>query len=257
MRCLLIPLMAAYLAAQTRQVVVISHRGEHLRHPENTLVAFRTALELGADYYEIDIRTTSDGKLVLMHDGNVDRTTNGHGEVAKMTFAEIRALDAGVKKGSEFAETRVPTLDEAMDAAGSHGGIYLDCKSVTPQALVDAIDRHKLYERVVIYGGPEFLKGVLALRPALKAMPEARNPSVLRGLIEFLHLRVAAFGASDWNDETIAVGHEAKLDLYVDRLGPADTPEVWQDAVDRGATGIQTDKPGELVQYLRTKGYHK
>jgi glycerophosphoryl diester phosphodiesterase len=242
---------------QTASVAAISHRGEHLRHPENTLVAFRTALELGADYYEIDIRTTSDGRLVLMHDGAVDRTTDGHGEVAKMTFAEIRALDAGIKRGAEFAGTRVPTLDEAMDAAGASAGIYLDCKSVTPQALVDAIDRHKLSERVVLYGGADFLKGVMALRPALKAMPEARNPSVLKSLIESLKLRVAAFGASDWNDETIAVAREAKIDLYVDRLGPADIPEVWQDAIDRGATGIQTDKPGELVQYLRSKGHHK
>ena len=70
-------------------------------------------------------------------------------------------------------------------------------------------------------------------------------------------MRVAAFGASDWNEETIAVGRGARIDLYVDRLGPADTPAGWQDAVNLGATGIQTDRPGELVQFLRARDYHK
>lgn len=249
--------MAAALAAQTRQVAVISHRGEHLRHPENTLIAYRTALDLGADYYEIDIRTTSDGKFVLMHDGSVDRTTNGRGEVSKMTFAEIRALDAGIRKGREFEGTRVPTLDEGMDAAGKRGGVYLDCKRIAPRALVEAIERHKLSDRVVIYGGPGFLKEVMALRPGLKAMPEAHNPTVLKNLIDALRLRVAAFSAGDWNEATIRVARDAGIDIFVDRLGAADTPEWWQDAIDRGATGIQTDKPGELVKYLRARGLHK
>ena len=55
--------------AQPRQIVAISHRGEHLHHPENTLPAFQAAIDAGADYFELDVRTTSDGKLVLSHDG--------------------------------------------------------------------------------------------------------------------------------------------------------------------------------------------
>ena len=249
MRLALLAAAAGVLLAQPRQVMVISHRGEHLHHSENTLPAFRRAIEVGADFFEVDIRTTSDGKLVLMHDGTVDRTTNGHGEIAKMTFAEVRALDV---KGAQ-----VPTLDEAMDAAGPRGGVYLDCKSVAPQALVEAIERHRLSGRVVLYGRPSFLKEVLVLRPELKAMPEANNPAVLKELIDSLHLRVAAFGASDWNEPTIAVARAAKIDLYVDRLGAADRPEIWLQAVEQGATGIQTDKPAELVEFLRAKGYHK
>lgn len=61
--------------SQTPQVVAISHRGEHLRHPENTLPAFQSAIDAGADFMEVDVRTTSDGRLVLMHDGRVDRCT--------------------------------------------------------------------------------------------------------------------------------------------------------------------------------------
>ena len=63
--------------AQPRQVVAIAHRGEHLHHPENTLPAYREAIRVGADFFELDVRTTADGKLVLSHDGAVSRRTNG------------------------------------------------------------------------------------------------------------------------------------------------------------------------------------
>lgn len=250
-RRLAVALWLALAAAAQTQVAVIAHRGEHLHHPENTIPAFRAAVEMGADFIEVDVRTTKDGKLVLMHDGNVDRTTNGHGKIAEMSFAEIRALDSH--------GARVPTLDEAMDLVEpSSTGVYLDCKQVAPQALVDAIERHHLSARVVMYGGRAFLQQVLALRPALKAMPEANNATILKSLVEDLHLRVAAFGSHDFNDETIAAAKAAKVDIYVDRQGDnTDNPAVWQDAVDRGATGIQTDRPAELLAYLRRKGYHK
>src|SRR3569833_3517533 len=86
---------ASLLPAQNRLVVAISHRGEHLHHPENTMPAFEEAVRVGAEYIEADVRTTSDGKLVLKHDAQENRTPNGKGEVAKMTFDEIRALAAG------------------------------------------------------------------------------------------------------------------------------------------------------------------
>src|SRR5262245_52532475 len=110
-------------------VVVIAHRGEHLRHPENTLSAFRAAIEIGADYIEVDVRTTSDGRLVLMHDSTVDGKTDGHGEVSKMTFTQIRALDAGVRMGPEFAGTRVPTFEEALGLMQGRKGV-VEGKSV-------------------------------------------------------------------------------------------------------------------------------
>jgi len=238
------------LLPQARPVVVIAHRGEHRNHPENTVVAYRSAVELGADFFEVDVRTTRDGQLVLMHDGRVDRTTNGHGEVANLTLAEIRRLDAG-------QGTQVPTLDEALDAAGSRGGVYLDCKNVEPKLLVDAVGRHRMHGRVVVYARPDFLREVLRLAPELKIMPEAVDPQVLSGLIESLGLRVAAFDARDWNAPTIAVARKAGIGLYVDRLGAADNPEGWQAAVEAGATGIQTDHPGELVRFLRERGWYR
>src|SRR5450755_180942 len=91
-------IFAISVMAQTRQIIAISHRGEHLQRPENTLPAFLEAIRVGADFIEVDVRTTSDGKLVLSHDATVDRCTNGHGAVSAMTFEEVEALDAGTKK---------------------------------------------------------------------------------------------------------------------------------------------------------------
>src|SRR5438874_8552239 len=85
--------------AQESRVVAISHRGEHLHHPENTMPAYHAAFDAGADFIETDVRTTSDGKLAIMHDATVDRCTGGRGDVAAMTLDDIRKLDAGVKFG--------------------------------------------------------------------------------------------------------------------------------------------------------------
>src|SRR5689334_6804051 len=113
----------------TRRVVVIAHRGEHLDHPENTLPAIDAAIALGVDYVTIDVRTTADGVLVLSHDPTVDRCTDGHGAVAAMTLAQIQALDAGIRSGPEFAGTRIPTLDEALDLARGRAGLYLNVRA--------------------------------------------------------------------------------------------------------------------------------
>jgi glycerophosphoryl diester phosphodiesterase len=256
MKYFLLFIAAAGLLAQNRQVVVISHRGEHLHHPENTMPAFEEAVRAGADYFELDVRTTSDGKLVLMHDGTVDRTTNGHGEVAKMSFDEIRALDAGVKMGSQFAGTKVPTFDEALDYARGKINIYVDVKWVTPKDLVEHIDGHGMTDHVVIYSG-RISKDVQDLNPKLRIMPEARNAEFAQKLVDELHLKAMAFDANDFKPDVIAVAKKGNALIYVDRLGPADNPATWQEAIDAGADGIQTDHPEDLAKYLRDKGYKK
>jgi len=83
--------------------------------PENTLAAFRRALEVGADGVELDVHLTADGQVVVIHDATVDRTTNGHGRVADLAFATVRSLDAGVRRSEEFAGERVPLLAEVLD----------------------------------------------------------------------------------------------------------------------------------------------
>jgi len=248
------PFLSLLLASQ---IAVIAHRGEHLSHPENTLPAFQGAIDAGADFFELDVRTTSDGKLVLMHDRTVDRTTNGKGPVREMTLERIRRLDAGFKSGPQFVGTQVPTFEEALNLAHGKIGIYVDCKDIAPSDLVAALTRADMLDKVVIYGGAGFLTGVLALQPSLKIMPEADNAATLEKLLATLHPRVIAFDAGDFKDDVITIAKQAHAGIYVDRLGGADNLEHWQDAINRGATGIQTNRPGELVNYLRLHGLHK
>lgn len=96
-------------------IYVAAHRGWCEKYPENTLEAFEAAIALGVDQLETDIRVTRDGELVLIHDATVDRTTDGSGKVQEMTLQEIKALDAGVKKGEAFIGCRIPTLIEFME----------------------------------------------------------------------------------------------------------------------------------------------
>src|SRR6266568_4664962 len=191
--CLLTP-----AAGETRRVVAISHRGEHLHHPENTLPAFEEAIRLGTDFIEVDVRTTADGKLVLSHDGKVDRRTNGQGDVAKMSFDEIRKLDAGIKSGPQFAGTKVPTFDEALDLARGKIGIYVDVKQASAKDLVTHIDGHGMTDHVVIYAVLRLCKEIQALNPKLKVMPESSSVETARQIIERLHPKVVAFGARDF-----------------------------------------------------------
>ena len=93
-----------------------AHRGMNATHPENTLPAFREAVRLGAQQVEFDVQRTKDGRLVIMHDSKVNRTTDGEGRVSELTFEEIRKLDAGIKKDAKFAGTKVPTFEEAIDS---------------------------------------------------------------------------------------------------------------------------------------------
>ncbi len=94
---------------------ICAHRGENRVHPENTLSAFRAAIDMGAHMIEFDVRLTKDKKPVIMHDRSVDRTTDGKGLVSELTFEQIRKLDAGSWKSEKFKGEKVPTLSEALD----------------------------------------------------------------------------------------------------------------------------------------------
>jgi glycerophosphoryl diester phosphodiesterase len=101
--------------------LVIAHRGDSLNAPENTIEAYRRAIELGTEMIEADVNLTSDGRLVMIHDASVDRTTNGSGRVRDLTLAEVRRLDAGSWFDERFAGARVPTTEETVELARDAG----------------------------------------------------------------------------------------------------------------------------------------
>jgi glycerophosphoryl diester phosphodiesterase len=110
------------------RVDVIAHRGASAYSPENTLTAFRLAYEMGADWFELDCTLTADEQVIVIHDDTVDRTTNGEGEVAEMTLAELKRLDAGSWKDPKFAGEGLPALAESLDLAKGYIGVYIEIK---------------------------------------------------------------------------------------------------------------------------------
>jgi glycerophosphoryl diester phosphodiesterase len=107
---------------------VMAHRGNRVACPENTLAAFRQAIADGADILETDLHLTADGVFVCIHDGTVDRTTDGQGAVAEMTLAEIKELSASYGR-TEFHAERVPTLAELTAILPAEVGLALELKT--------------------------------------------------------------------------------------------------------------------------------
>ncbi len=134
-------------AQQTRNYTLIGHRGAAAETPENTLVSLKKSMDRGVDRIEIDVHMTSDGRIVLMHDRSLDRTTNGHGEIKDHTLAEIKKLDAGSWFDSSFTGETVPTLEEAIQLINGKCMLMIEVKEhsgYTPgieEAVADIIRR--------------------------------------------------------------------------------------------------------------------
>jgi glycerophosphoryl diester phosphodiesterase len=126
-------------------LLCIAHRGASAHAPENTLAAIAKAAELGADLVEVDLQASADGVLVVLHDPDLSRTTDGHGSVYAHTLAELKRLDAG---GGE----RIPTAEEVIECCRAHGlGIYFELKiGFAAAAIAALIRRHALHERVIV-----------------------------------------------------------------------------------------------------------
>ena len=133
----------------------LAHQGASSLAPENTMAAFRKAVDLGADGLELDVHLSRDGRLVVIHDEQLNRTTNGRGLVKDHTLAELRELDAGSWFSPEFAGERLPALEEVLaEFPGLH--INIDVKSGVilypgiEEAILETVRRHKMEEDILI-----------------------------------------------------------------------------------------------------------
>jgi glycerophosphoryl diester phosphodiesterase len=126
-----------------QQPLIIAHRGYRAKYPENTLCAFKAALDAGAAMIELDVSLSYDRKLVVIHDATLQRTTNGHGPVAGLTLRELKQLDAGSWFHSNFAGERLPELIEVLELVDGRALINIEIKSraYEPNHPLDAIER--------------------------------------------------------------------------------------------------------------------
>lgn len=157
--------------AQRYPVAVIAHRGFSKVAPENTLSAFKAAIDADADVIELDVHRTRDGQVVVIHDSSVNRTTNGQGDVADLTLGQIKQLDAGGWFSPAFQGERVPTLDEALSLIKGRANVMIEVKSKAsdlPRLIHQSIERFQMRQEVFVssfYQGP--LSGMQSLVPNL------------------------------------------------------------------------------------------
>lgn len=133
--------------------VVVAHRGASAIAPENTLVAIREAVRLGAPAVEFDVRESSDGVLVVIHDRTLARTTNGKGQVQKRSAADLRRLDAGGWFSRDFAGAGIPSLMEALNASAPDTIAAVEVKTASPvmDKVRDAITATGSLDRVILF----------------------------------------------------------------------------------------------------------
>lgn len=140
----------------SKKTAVFAHRGARQVAPENTLPAFERALAMGVAGIEFDVHRSADGRLVVIHDFSVDKTTNGRGLVAQMSSTELRQLDAGSHFSAAFAGAQIPFLEEVLDLVGDRCRLNIEIKSMDPYAndasgdVAAVIRDRNLYEQVIV-----------------------------------------------------------------------------------------------------------
>lgn len=162
--------------------IVIAHRGDKTHAPENTLAAFKKAAENGADAIEFDVKLTADGRVIVLHDPTVNRTTNGTGRISQLPFAAVRNLDAGGWFSESFRGERIPTLDDVFETVGNQLYINVELTNyATPgdnlvPKVVDLVKKYGLQNRILFSSFyarnlkitksllPESLRGLLCMR---------------------------------------------------------------------------------------------
>lgn len=260
-----------------KNIWVAAHRGWCSRYPENTMLAFRAAVEAGVDQLETDVRVTKDGELVLIHDATVDRTTNGTGRVCDKTLAELLALDAGSYKGEEFQGTRIPTLREFMEYIKTLPLMTLDIElkeypSDWPDGtaydvcdrVLAMIDAYGFTDRVVIntFSGRlhEYIQDKYGNKYRQHVYyPLSRQGTVTRDPYGYGYcacmFRTTGDGPNMASKEDFAAMTARGVEPWAGAcVKDAETVDM---AIERGATLITCNNPDVVLSLLRERGYHK
>ncbi len=239
-------------------VLVCAHRGARVHAPENTIPAIEQAFEMGAFAVEMDVRDTADGEYVLMHDDTVDRTTNGTGEVSEMTLAQIKALTVAHTR-PEYDGLQVPTFAEALAVADSYGGqVDIDMKTGEPEGAIQVVVDMGLEDICFVYSSNmDKLDRVRSVSTEVRIMPATSSVDETQAIIDHFdpdpeHIEISSGGLTPGNVNLIkSVGAV----VFMDALGVRDALYVlgvdwgWKNMMETGVEIMQTDMPGQLVEY--------
>jgi glycerophosphoryl diester phosphodiesterase len=231
---------------------IFAHRGASAHAPENTLAAFELAIRQEADAFELDAKLSADGQVVVIHDQTVDRTTDGHGEVRKMTLAALKELNAGSYYDVAYQNERIPTLEEVFIEFGRKTLINVELTNYAtpaddlPARVVDLVKKHKLEKHILFSSfNPRALRMTHRLLPevpkGMLSLP-GRSGWLTRSWIgrlvvpyEALHPELSDVGAG-----LVAKVHQKGCRIHV---WTVNRPEDMQRLFKLGVDGIFTDDP--------------
>lgn len=248
------------------EISIIAHRGSNKKAPQNSLPAFRQAIEDGADGFETDVHLSKDGVPVICHNYTVDGTSDSTGAIASFTLAELKKLDFGSCFSEDFKNTPLPTLDEFLDLAAPSGAkiinLELKCPKEGMKPLVrktlEAVKAHGVLDRVIISSfSPAILKICKETEPRVKTafLYPTNKPSICRPVFLnpfFIVKRVKADYIhpmyTNVTPGVVALAH--KLGVKVNVWTVNDRATVRR-LIACHADGIITDCPDKVREYAR------
>ncbi|HNS31989.1 MAG TPA: glycerophosphodiester phosphodiesterase family protein [bacterium] len=232
-----------------KNILTVAHRGFSGRYPENTLLSFEKAVQMGVDFIELDVRETMDGKPVVIHDASTERTTGKTGNVNEMTCDEIKKLDAGEFKGYE--NVRIPFLEDVFDAMRGRTRILIEIKDASPSRILSLVKEFKMKEDVIIGSFKmEYLKEVRIISPqsatALISSTFPENPGVLLEcgipILDINHKRMNKEIACNFLAGGISLG-----------VWTVDDEKEMEPLIDSGILFLTTNRPDVLHGLLGRK----
>lgn len=234
--------------------MVIAHRGASSYAPENTLAAFDLALQMGVRQIELDVHSSRDGHIVVIHDDTVDRTTNGSGPVASQTLAALRQLDAGAWFGATFAGERIPTFEEVLARYQGRVHLHVELKGHTPSLAprtAELIRQHGMVGQVTI---TSFQK--VRLEEIRIVAPELPTGWLVGDVSDAVIAQAQAMGIAQLcpraNTVTPELVRRLHAEGFVVRAWGAATEELMQQVVQAGADGMTVNFPDKLIAYLQS-----
>lgn len=242
------------------RVLVTAHRGVHDIVPENSIASIRRAIELDIDIVELDIRVTRDGVPVLMHDETVDRTTSTNGVLDEFLLDDLQAMRLLGPDGSQTDEA-VPTLADALAAAGGDVAVLIDLKSTDIDAIAPVVASSPYSEAVFFFDSEtDVLNRVTTALPSAIVLPIAASASEALELIsehdlQLIHLR-EDFASVELSDQIDALDSAG----YINALGEIDAKTMDGDIaalaklVGTRPDVVSTDAPVLVQDYLRGQG---
>jgi glycerophosphoryl diester phosphodiesterase len=237
-------------------IYVVAHRGAHQGIPENSLPAYKKAIDLGCDFVEIDVRTTKDGKFVSIHNSKIDDSATGlKGKVSDFTYDELRSLDIGIKKGPEWKGTKIPSFEEILELCRGKIGIYLDLKSAPVDKLVEIIKKYGMEKDIIWYISASDTKDLNELKtncPDCIPMPDPGGQKNIKAVSDKFNVCLLATDMNQLGPEFVSIAHHNNIKVISDEK--EGKKAEWQKMLDWKTDGIQTDKPEKLISYLKSVG---